>query len=409
MLAFWIARRYIFSRRTLQFISVITVLSVAGITVGVAAIICVSSIFNGFRDVYQRMMIEFDPHLRLSAEKGAYLPSTDSLLRTVQSIPEVNKYSPLLRGRVVITHGSIMHIGEVQGIRPGNFGDISGIRDNIVLGTFVQERKGELPGVVIGVAMGNKIHALPGDTLSLLSPTAIEGALQSGSLPQGIPCIVQGIFMVSAKEYSEQYLYADTQLASRLLGSPASEASIIDIRLQNISQTDAVAQRLRSQLPPGVRVETWYDLHKDLYGVMQFERYASFVILCIIVLVAVFNIFALLTMTVVKKRGDIALLQSIGADERLIRNIFLWEGLTIGITGTILGVGLGLALCFLQIEFALIPLNTANFIISAVPVKIAWIDVIAIVCVTIFFSFVATIYPARRAAHTLIARALRAE
>ncbi|MBX7156707.1 MAG: ABC transporter permease [Candidatus Kapaibacterium sp.] len=410
MIPFWIARRYIFARRTLQFISFITLLSLAGIAVGVAAIVCVSSIFNGFYDITKSMMLRFDPHIKVQAAKGAYIPNVEAIVEQIRKSPEVKTVVPVLSGRVVIRHGESIQISEIQGIKPQEVESAIGA-DNIMLnGTFLRENVDESsPTILIGVGLANKLSLVQGDTVYALSPAFIENALQAAMIPQGKKFIVSGIFGTGDKEYDNTWTYAESEDVADLLGTEKGLYSSIDIRLKNFENAEQLAEDLSKQLPTSLSVNTWYDLHKDLYTVMKFERKASFIILAIIVLVSVFNIFALLTMTVVKKQADIGLLKAIGADDRTIQSIFLYEGLTIGITGTVLGLVIGLILCYGQLQFEWFKLNGANFIISAIPIKIAWIDIAAICGLTIAFSFLATIFPAKRAAKTVITSALRSE
>ncbi|MBL7974588.1 MAG: ABC transporter permease, partial [Candidatus Kapabacteria bacterium] len=201
MIPFWIARRYIFARRTLQFISFITLLSLAGIAVGVAAIVCVSSIFNGFYDITKSMMLRFDPHIKVQAAKGAYIPKVEAIVEQIRKSTEVKTVVPVLSGRVVIRHGESIQISEIQGIKPQEVESAIGA-DNIMLnGTFLRENVDESsPTILIGVGLANKLSLVQGDTVYALSPAFIENALQAAMIPQGKKFIVSGIFGTGDKE-----------------------------------------------------------------------------------------------------------------------------------------------------------------------------------------------------------------
>ncbi len=405
----FIAQRYLFARRSLQFISVITALSLTGIMVGVAAIICVSSIFNGFRDVFQTSMLEYDPHIRISPARGMWLSSAQVDSSRIVNSAEVRGVQPVIAGRAVISAHGTFHVVQLHGVQAKTFGHVSGLARSLVVGEFRDALPGELPGLVVGAEFANAARIDIDDTVNVMSPNFIESALQSLMSPQGLRCVVRGVFYTNSKEYNGGYAYCDRALAAQLYSANDDRFSELDIRLVDAEMSDQFAASLRRSLGSDIHVETWYDLHKDLYGVMKFERLASFVILSLIVLVSVFNIFAMLSMTIVKKRTDIAIMMTMGANPRIIQRIFLAEGLLVGVLGTSGGLVLGLGLCAAQIQFKLLRFDPQSFIISAIPVRIAWPDVIAISLLSIAFSFVATIVPARRAAATQICDALRSE
>jgi lipoprotein-releasing system permease protein len=414
MLPYWIAKRYIISRRTLQFISVVTILSWAGITVGVAAIICVSSIFNGFRELYQDMMLASDPHIRVTPAKGSYIQSDSLILQEIKSSSDVVNVRPILSGKVAVQGQGTLAVAFAQGISAQSLVEANDIASSVVTGSLFplvdKENSSSVYPVVVGSQLSSRLRVLVGDTISLLSPNGIEQSLQSLSSPDFVRCIVAGIMISMDKEVNESRIIMQRATAERIFGiSDNHSISTIDIRLTTKDKTTSFKQNLLTKFSGEITVETWTELHKNLYSVMEFERYGSFIVLSLIVMVAVFNIFALLTMTVVKKRRDIGIIHALGGSEQLIRNIFLTEGLIIGLSGTITGSILGLGLCFLQKEFGLIKLSAMQFIIPAIPVSIAWFDVIAIILLTLVCSFIATIYPARRAAEMNITSALSIE
>ncbi len=376
---------------------------------GVAAIICVSSIFNGFRDMYQTSMIAYDPHVRIHSADSARLQEYHDILSTVRSLPHVVAAEPVLEGRCIISVRNTFRIVQMHGVAVSSFQKVSGIARSMVAGDFREASANDLPRIVIGAECANAAELAVEDTITLLSPHFIEQALQSFMAPQGQRCVVGGIFYTNSKEYNEGYAYCDTGLAQRLFSAPTGSCTAIDCRLDDVENADDIAHTLQSTFGTSYSIDTWYDLHKDLYSVMRFERLASFVVLSVIVLVSVFNIFAMLSMTVVRKRRDIAILSAMGASTGVIERIFRTEGLAIGLVGSLSGAALGLGLCFLQIQFHLLRFDQHTFIVNAVPLKIAWIDCLSIVAVSIIFSWIATIIPARRAARTFIAEALRSE
>ncbi len=389
------------SRRNVNFISIISGISLLGIAVGVASLICVMSIFNGFRDLLQSMLIGYDPHIRVTA------PATirdSSLLPLIRSQAEVKAASDVVQGRVVVIKGGNSQVFMLNGVKRDEIDGVSGVKDAMSFGKFEIRTIDNFYHVVIGTGVADKLRAMPGDTLTLLSPSEIESAAVGFYRPKGLTAIVAGVFQSNAKEYDQFYFYGSQELGRKLF-SPKN--ILIDIRLHDLQNVQATAQHLASILPKGVQVETWFDLHKELYGIMQFERLVSFSIISIIVLVAVFNILASLSMSVVQKQRDIALLKAIGATNRLIRNIFLAEGVIIGFIAVTAGVALGLGLCLGQQQYGWFGLDRSKYIISAIPVSVYSGDVLVVCGLALLLCFGATIYPAQRAATTLISRALR--
>jgi lipoprotein-releasing system permease protein len=354
------------------------------------------------------MLIGFDPHIRISAEKGAFLKNPDELLQTFKNMPEVAAASPVLQGRMIALQGSSPQVFTLNAMRPQDVNAVSGVASSVIIGNF-KLSSGEFPTIVLGAGLADRLRALPSDTITLVSPRMIESALATFSKPAGEKVIVSGIFQANAREYDNTYGYTSAGLGRELLKAEENAATSIDIRLHSIENVGKVQQLLKTSLPKNVVVETWYDLHRDLYDVMQLERLASFVVLSLVIVVAVFNVLASLSMTVFEKRADIAMLKSMGASDKFIQRIYLFEGISIGILGTIAGVALGLALCFGQIHFSWLKLDTSKYILAALPLKVQPMDIIAVIIVTLLLSFLATIFPSKRAAQTQIAAALRRE
>jgi len=404
-----IALRYIFTLRSFQFITVITIISMIGIVIGVAALISVISIFNGFAEFTESQMINFDPHLRVSAIRGEWIENPDEMLKTVRSLEEVQVASSIIQRRVVAVKNTKMQVLELQAVRNDQIDHVSGIRKSMVLGRFDIIQKNRLPGIVIGGGVSNTFQALPNDTISLLSPEIIEKSIVKGSRHSGINTLVTGVFQTHQRDYDNLYCYVDHSIGSRLFKAPDNAATSIDIRLKDIEKTEQTAKKLRTMLPVNVEVMTWYDLHKELYNIMALERLAAFVVLGLIIVIAVFNILASLSMTVVEKRKDIALLKALGATDKMIRNLFISEGAIIGLLSTILGTALGLLLSFGQKEYGWFALDTGKYLINAIPVSVIFTDIFIIFFFSLFLATIATIYPARRAARTEISPGLRNE
>ncbi len=407
-LHFQIALRYIFTLRSFHFITFITIISFVGIVIGVAALICVMSIFNGFGEFTEKQLIGYDPHMRIIPQNGAWLNNYEKILSEVKKNKYVLAASPVAEGRMVGIKADNMKVMELFGYNPNEFSSVSGIDNSIVIGSFKIQPKNDVPRIVLGANLANRLKVMPGDTLSVMSLYTIEASIKSFSRRPGLNFLVTGLFLTNNPEYDDNYAYTSLNTANYLLNAPGNAVSAIDIRLNSIDNVEKVKEELKIKIP-GLSIQTWYDLHKELYNILKFERMSVFIILSLIIVIAVFNVLASLSMTVVEKKADIALLKSIGASDKLIKKIFMTLGLLIGSLSTIIGSLLGLGLTLGQIQFGWIKLSGAKFLVTSLPVSIHALDIVLIICVSMMLSFIATIYPARRASSSKIIDTIRSE
>jgi lipoprotein-releasing system permease protein len=404
-----IAVRYIFSFKSFHFITVISLLSVIGIIIGVAALICVASIFNGFREFTEEQLVAFDPHIRITAKEGAWIQNADSISLELLQIDNIRKALPTIQGRVVALNKKNLQPIVLNGVDPERIDEVVGVKNTIVYGRFNLDKTIGLPGVVIGAGVADRLRANPGDTISLFSPEVIEKSFKYMSIPRASKGIVTGIFQSNASNYDDTYLYISEAYSRKLFKSKSGDYHNIDIRLKTNEKIDETVAQIKSILPEELELLTWYDLHRELYSIMQFERWASFVVISLIVVIAAFNILASLWMTVIEKRPDIGILKSMGADRKMIRNVFLYEGIIIGLMSSVIGVTLGLLLCYIQIEFKVFTFGNGNVVISALPVSVNTLDVVLAGVIACILSILATIAPATRASKVIVSQALREE
>ncbi len=403
-----IAFKYILSFRSFHFISLITLISFFGIVIGVAAIICATSIFNGFREFTENQLIGLDPHIRLTAEKGAWLDNADSSAKLLQSYREIRAASSVIQGKLIAIKKANMKLLLLNGVKKEEFRQVSGMESSIMLGTFLIQDKNDNSFIVLGSGLADNIRALPGDSITLMSFAMIENAIKTMS-NQPTPMLhVSGIFQSHNDEYDNLYAYTNIEQARRLLNVPENSASSIDIRLFYLEDVPKVVKIIKQQFPK-VTIQTWYDLHKDLYNIMQLERIAVFVILSMIIVLAIFNVLASISMTVIEKRKDIGVLMAIGASPFHIQKIYIKEGMLIGMIGTLFGTLLGLGLCWSQLKYGWYSMNGAKYLISAVPVSVHLTDIIAVVTLSIVLSFVSGYFPSKYASKSTVTESLREE
>lgn len=414
-----IAKRYLTSPRSVSLISRITAISAAGVALGVAALIVVLSVLNGFFEFVRDMLVSYDPHVRIvSVEERAFEPD-DSLTAVVASWPGVQSASPYVEGKAMLLHDSRADVNKVvivRGIDPTALTQEDGVVSGTTFGQFSVDRVDGRPGIVMGRRLGERLLISPGggsappSRVALLSAPAIERmytrVLSSSPIRQ---FEVRGLFQLETV-FDESHVFVGLSEAQSLFRMGRS-VSGIDVRLAELDDTAEYQAWLRERIDTDkYEVLTWYDLQKSLYDVMQLEKWGASLVLFLIVIVAAFNIVGSLTMIVIEKRRDVGALRAMGVAARDIRRIFLTEGALIGGVGAGSGLVLGLLLAWLQMEFGLVSLpGSDSFLIDAYPVSIRLFDVALVSLSAIGLCVLAAWYPAHRAAAIEPATALRSD
>jgi lipoprotein-releasing system permease protein len=412
-----IAKRYLTSPRSVSLISRITAISVAGVALGVAALIVVLSVLNGFFEFVRDMLISYDPHVRIvSVEERGFEPD-DSLLSAMAAWPGVQTVSPYVEGKALLLHEGRADVNKVvivRGVDASSLDTDQGVVPGTTLGRFDVDRVDGRPGIVLGRRLGERLLLSPGggsappSRIALLSAPAIERmytrVLSSSPIRQ---FEVRGLFQLETV-FDESHAFVGLQEAQTLFRM-GSTVSGIDVRLSNLQQTDAYKAWLSDRLDQErYAVLTWYDLHRGLYDVMQLEKWGASLVLFLIVIVAAFNIIGSLTMIVIEKQGDVGALRAMGVSARNIRRIFLAEGGLIGLVGAGTGLALGLAVSWLQLRYGLVSLpGSDSFLIDAYPVSIRLLDLALVTGSALVLCVLAAWYPAYRAASIPPAVALR--
>jgi len=404
----FIARRYLLTKRSMRFINVIGIISIVGITIGVAALLVALSVFNGFNSVVTSVLVGFDPHIRIEKPGSLSMDEYGKIAGILRQRSDVKGFSPFVSGKAMLSTKSYTKVVFVRGIDEQKIDDVSGLNQKIVLGDIKLQPFGETPGIVIGLALADRLASVVGNEISIYGPSSIQTALTGMNVPQGSVFRVEGIYESNNKDYDANYAYISISAAQELFNME-NKYSGIELRLKDFQSADKVKAELTGDLPGDVIVSSWFDLHKNLYIVMSVERWSAYILLCLIIVVATFNMLGSLTMGVIEKQRDIAVLKSMGMTASRITRVFMAEGMFIGFIGTVLGIGIGLGVLLLQMKYQIFPLDTTVYIIPAIPVEIRWTDFLAIGIASLGCSFLAAYYPARRAASTLPAQALRWE
>lgn len=403
----FIALRYLTSRKQFGFVTVISMISIVGVAIGVAALIVVLSVFNGFNGLVSSILINFDPHIRVESPQRVEQSAYRKLIEYIETHPEVRGYSPYVQGKAMLLSRNAMRVVHVKGIDDHRIGGVSGLREKIVLGslTFQSEHRN---GIVLGMALADRLGVVVGDTLSVISPAGSELALLRQSQPLIRRFHVVGIYESNNKEYDGSFAYVGLAAAQALF-QVHEDVHGMELRLSSLDRADSFKAELQKRFGSSFRILTWYDLHAELYTVMQVERWMAYAILCMIIGVASFNLLGSLTMTVIEKTRDIGILKSMGVVEKSIRRIYTLQGLFVGIIGSIVGLVVGLVLIYLQQKYHLFPLDSTVYIIPAIPTEVHGSDLFIVVVTAVLLCSVAALYPARRAASLVPVEAIRWE
>ncbi|HOW86594.1 MAG TPA: ABC transporter permease [Candidatus Aminicenantes bacterium] len=391
----FVARRYLTARRKEAFVSVITLISVVGVAIGVAALVIAIALITGFQGDVQAKILGATSHIMVSDLGGRGLENYDDMARQIRALPGVESASAVVYNTVLLTARGESSGALVKGLdfdreRPG-----SAWLQKLEAGRIPEARSGGREGLLLGRELALRLGAQVGDTVQIVTASSTLGP--TGLLPKRKTFEVAGIFNTGLYEFDSSTALVPIATAQRLFGLEG-RASYIQVRLRDIFAAPETARKILAALPPVVYITTWMELNKSLFSALKLEKNILFLTITLIVVVAALNIIATLILMVMEKTRDIGILMAIGATPAMINRIFFFQGALIGVVGTALGAGLGLGWCALANAFKLIRIPVDIYQISYVPFRMHPLDLAAIVGVTLLISFVSTLFPARRAA-----------
>jgi lipoprotein-releasing system permease protein len=389
----FVALRYLKAKRKGMFGAVTTSIGVAGVTVGVAALITTMSVMNGFQTDIQKKIVGAQAHISIY---GASSPADMAeIAATAKRDPEVTATAPFVLGQAILTHGN-RSIGLVlKGLDPAQEFSVNDLARKLVNGGWEGLGAGKVPGIVIGVELADRMDVEVGSEVVLVSPSSVATPL--GLLPKMQRFKVIGLLKTGYYEYDNGTAWTEIGAATRFLGGEMS-ASGIGLRLRNLNRADDAAKRLRAALGFRRIVRTYAQNNATLFAALKLEKTVMFIILTLITLVASLNIASTQILRTAEKTRDIGLLKAMGAHARMIERIFLVEGILIGSSGVGAGMALGFLLSWIIATFKIVELPPDIYYLSRVPVDVRPWDVAAVTIMGLTLTILATIYPARRAA-----------
>ena len=409
--SFYIAKRYLFSKKSHNAINVISGVSVCGVALATLALVCTLSVFNGFQDLVTTMFTAFDPELKITAVSGKVFDAQDDRIQSLKQMPEVDVFSESLEDNVMVQYKDRQAMAVIKGVED-NFSQLTAI-DSILYGRGEMVLHDEvvayaIPGIELVSILGTGVRFL--DPLEIYAPkrgSKINVASPASSFNSDYLHSSGLVFAVNQQKYDASYILTSLKFA-RDLFQYGTEVSSIELKLKEGANVNKVQGRIASLLGKDFQVLNRYEQQADTYRIMEVEKLISYLFLTFILLIACFNVIGSLSMLIIDKRTDVVTLRNLGANDEIIKRIFLLEGCLISFLGALIGVVLGVALCLVQQEFGLISLGSGDsagaFVVDAYPVNVQLTDVLLVLLTVLVISFFSVQYPVRYLSRRLLGK-----
>ena len=392
-LSLYIAKRYLFAKKSRNAINVISAISVAGVTVGTMALITILSVFNGLEEMVKTIFSTSDPEIRITPVKGKVFSPDTLMLRRLSAIDGVEVYAETLEETALLRYDERQYIATVKGVSM-NYAQVTQLDTAMWDGDFTLKGENGRPYAVAGLGVANFL----GMRLNFVSPLTIYMPDRRARLSTNPDnaftrkyIFLSGIFAVE-QEFDSKYVFLPIDFARELLDY-TDEVSSIEVKIKPGSDEKKTQKAIKEVVGDSFLVQNRYEQQEMFYRVMKAERLAIYVILTFILIIASFNIIGSLTMLMIEKERDIDILRSLGADNRLIKKIFIYEGWMISFIGTIIGLIIGALLCAAQEHFGIVKLAGESLLIDAYPVRMKIIDFFIVAGTVLAIGYGAAWYP----------------
>lgn len=404
---FFIARRYLFSKKSTNAINVISGISVVGVAVATMALVVTLSVFNGFHDLVAGLFTNFDPQIKVLPVKGKSVAADDPVLTEIRRLPQVAVATETLEDQALVVYEGRQAMVKIKGVEE-NFDSLTHIREILVGNGDYCLRVADIFYGIIGIRLADalgtgymfntplKVYAPRREgQLDVMSPE--DGFVEDELLSPGV------LFCVQQAKYDKNYVITDIAFARRLFEQQGMLSSL-ELRLKPGSNFDAVKKQMTEIAGDKYRVLDRFEQQEDTFRIMKIEKFMAYIFLTFILIVACFNIISSLSMLMIDKKNDVLTLRNLGASDRQITTIFMYEGRMISVFGAVIGIALGLLLCWLQQQYGIVGLGSSSgsFIVDAYPVSVHPEDIIVIFITVILVGFVAVWYPVRYFARRLM-------
>ncbi len=397
---FYIAKRYLFSKKKTNAINVISIISVMGVAVATMALVIVLSVFNGFHDLVASFFTNFDPQLKVVPVEGKTAPADDPILTKIRQLPQVAVATECVEDQALAMYQDKQAMVVIKGV-DDNFEQLTHIKEILYGDGEFSLHAANLQYGILGIRLANtlgtsanfneymRIYAPQRDgQFDIMNPQS--GFVIDSLLSPGV------VFAVNQSKYDRNYILTSVTFA-RLLFDQDGMLSSLELRLKNGSDFEAVKREMKEIAGTKYKVLDRFEQQADTFKIMQIEKFMAYIFLTFILIVACFNIIGSLSMLIIDKKKDVETLRCLGADDRQIKRIFLFEGRMISALGALLGIGVGLLLCWLQQTYGLVKMGerSGSFIINAYPVSVHYTDVLFVFITVMAVGWIAVWYPVR--------------
>lgn len=400
MFSFYIARRYLLSKKSHAAINIISWVSVLGVAIATAALVCILSVFNGFEDMVAQLFTQFDPQLKIVPATAKYMDADAEELQKVKKLEQVAVYTEVMQDNALITANNRQLMGVVKGV-DDNFCELTDLNESLVGDGLFELHVDVINYAVAGIGVLNQLGLSPdfrepivvyaprqGERIDIMNP---EESFNSESL------FSPGVgFAVKQSKYDANYIIVAKEFAQRLFDQEGM-ISGVELRLTGGTSISATKAKIQELLGDEYRVLNRYEQQEDTFKIMQIEKLISYIFLTFILMVACFNIIGSLSMLIIDKKDDAITLRNLGASDKQLSQIFMIEGRMIAILGAIIGIGIGLTLCLVQQEYGIIRFGNDNgqYIINAYPVSVHANDIVIIFITVLVVGFASVWYPVK--------------